>query len=209
MKNVFFKPWIGKDYESGGIFGKKILVLGEAHLCGGCDDCGKVDNAEECADFTSKDCVKLLLDGHTASWTGTFRKFERSLVNHETTLDESQRIWNSVAFYNYVQKAMDSSRKAPEWVDFRNSEDAFFEVLDKLMPDLIIVWGVTRMYDLMPGGDRWREGDELVIDNYKVHNGYYRLSDEKEARVLWVYHPSAGYSWDWWHNVIQKELKTN
>ena len=209
MKNVFFKPWIGKDYESGGIFGKKILVLGEAHLCGGCDDCGKVDNAEECADFTSKDCVKLLLDGHTASWTGTFRKFERSLVNHETSLDESQRIWNSVAFYNYVQKAMDSSRKAPEWVDFRNSEDAFFEVLDKLMPDLIIVWGVTRMYDLMPGGDRWREGDELVIDNYKVHNGYYRLSGEKEARVLWVYHPSAGYSWDWWHNVIQKELKTN
>lgn len=209
MKNVFFKPWIGKDYESGGIFGKKILVLGEAHLCGGCDDCGKVDNAEECADFTSKDCVKLLLDGHTASWTGTFRKFERSLVNHETTLEESQRIWNSVAFYNYVQKAMDSSRKAPEWVDFRNSEDAFFEVLDKLMPDLIIVWGVTRMYDLMPGGDRWREGDELVIDNYKVHNGNYRLSDEKEARVLWVYHPSAGYSWDWWHNVIQKELKTN
>ena len=209
MKNVFFKPWIGKDYENGGIFGKKILVLGEAHLCGGCDDCGKVDNAEECADFTSKDCVKLLLDGHTASWTGTFRKFERSLVNHETTLEESQRIWNSVAFYNYVQKAMDNSRKAPEWVDFRNSEDAFFEVLDKLMPDLIIVWGVTRMYDLMPGGDRWREGDELVIDNYKVHNGYYRLSDEKEARVLWVYHPSAGYSWDWWYNVIQKELKTN
>ena len=206
MKNVFFKPWIGKDFESCGIFGKKILVLGEAHLCGGCEDCGKVDNAEECADFTSKDCVKLLLDGHSASWTGAFRKFERSLTGHETTLDESRKIWDSVAFYNYVQKAMDSSRKAPEWIDFRNSEDAFFEVIDELRPDLIIVWGATRMYDLLPGGERWREGDELVIDNYKVNNGYYRLSDGKETRVLWVYHPSAGYSWDWWHKVIKTEL---
>ena len=29
MENVFFKPWIGKDYDSGGIFNKKILVLGD------------------------------------------------------------------------------------------------------------------------------------------------------------------------------------
>ena len=40
MEHVFFKPWVGKDYESGGIFGKKILVLGESHTCGGCDQCG-------------------------------------------------------------------------------------------------------------------------------------------------------------------------
>lgn len=206
MKNVFFKPWVGKDYESGGIFGKKILVLGEAHLCGGCSNCGKVDTAEECADFTSSNCIELLLEGHTDSWTPTFRKFERSLVNHETTLEESRKIWNSIAFYNYVQKAMDGSRKTPEWIDFRNSENAFFEVIDELRPDLIIVWGVTRMYDLLPDGDRWREGKELVVDNYKIKNGYYRRADKNETRVLWVYHPSTGYSWNWWHKVITKEL---
>ena len=92
MKNVFFKPWVGKNYESGGIFGRRILVLGEAHICGGC------------------------------------------------------------------------------------------------------------------GGERWRPGNELVIDNYAVKNGYYRLADGKEARVLWVYHPSAGYSWDWWNKVISTGL---
>ena len=32
MNKVFFKPWVGKDYDTGGMFGKKILVLGEAHL---------------------------------------------------------------------------------------------------------------------------------------------------------------------------------
>ena len=206
MKNVFFKPWVGKDYESGGIFGRRILVLGEAHICGGCADCGRVADGNECADFTSTNCMELLLEGHTDTWTATFRKFERSLAGHDTTPDESREIWNSVAFYNYVQKSMDESRKSPEWVDFRDSEDAFFEVIDCLRPDLIIVWGVTRMYDCMPGGERWRPGNELVIDNYAVKNGYYRLADDKDARVLWVYHPSAGYSWDWWNKVISTEL---
>lgn len=77
MKKVFFKPWVGKDYDSGGMFGKKILVLGEAHRCQGCNDCGQVENAEECADFTSKNCIEVFLSGKTGSWTGTFRKFER------------------------------------------------------------------------------------------------------------------------------------
>mgnify|MGYP006985822454 CR=1 FL=1 len=206
MKNAFFKPWIGKEYGSGGIFGKKILVLGEAHLCGGCDDCGKVENAEECADFTSSNCIELLLAGHTDSWTPTFRKFERSLVGHKTTLEEERTIWNSIAFYNYIQRSMDASRKSPDWIDFRNSEDAFFEVIDELCPDLIIVWGVTRMYDLLPGGERWREGEKLVVDNYEVKNGYYRSACDKETRVLWVYHPSAAYSWDWWYKIINNEI---
>ena len=33
MDKVNFRPWIGADYETGGIFGKKILVLGESHYC--------------------------------------------------------------------------------------------------------------------------------------------------------------------------------
>lgn len=205
MKNVFFKPWIGKDYENGGIFGKKVLVLGEAHLCGGCEDCGKVENAEECADFTSSNCIELLLNGHTDNWTPTFRKFERSLAGHETTLDESRKIWNSVAFYNYIQRSMDSSRKSPEWVDFRNSKEAFFEVIESLRPDLIIVWGVTRMWSNMPS-DGWTEGEKMTIDSYDVKNGWYTLQDGHRIHAIWVYHPSSGYSWDWWNNVIKEVL---
>ena len=187
MKKVFFKPWVGKDYGSGGIFGKKILVLGEAHLCNECENCGHAENAEECADFTSSDCIEVLLSGKTGSWTGTFRKFERSLVNHETDLDESRRIWHSLAFYNYVQKAMSAARKTPEWVDFRDSEDAFFEVIDELQPDHIIVWGVTRMYDLLPGGERWREGEPLEIDGYSIKTATTALPTAKK-------HECCGYT---------------
>ncbi len=205
MEKVFFKPWIGSNYETGGIFKKKILVLGEAHICGGCGECGKSENAEECGDFTTSSCMDVILAGERAPWTATFRKFEKSLAGHDTSLDESRAIWNSVAFYNYVQKSLDASRKSPEWVDFSNSKDAFFEVLDKLHPDLIIVWGVTRMWSNMPS-DGWEEGDEMLVGGCPVKNGWYTLTDGHRVRAIWVYHPSSGYSWDWWHEVIKEVL---
>lgn len=37
MKNVKFKPWVGKDYHDGNEFGKKILVIGESHYCEDCE----------------------------------------------------------------------------------------------------------------------------------------------------------------------------
>lgn len=39
MSEVFFQPFVGKDYQRGGIFGKRIMVLGESHYCDeGCTD---------------------------------------------------------------------------------------------------------------------------------------------------------------------------
>lgn len=203
MAKVIFKPWIGKNYESGGIFGKRILVLGESHHCGGSTE-SEAKDAEEHPDFTI-DVVTQLLSGAKTRWTPTFRKFERSLVGHETDLEASVAIWNSVAFYNYLQKAMTDPRKVLEWPDDDNDEAAFFEVIDRLQPDLIIVWGVGRMYDNMPSKG-WEKGEEMLVDGYSVKNGYYTLDNGKRVRTIWVNHPSTGYSWERWNKVIKEVL---
>ena len=32
MELKYFKPWVGKNYKTGGIFnGKKVMILGESH----------------------------------------------------------------------------------------------------------------------------------------------------------------------------------
>ena len=31
--NIFFQPFVGKNYANGGIFGKQIMILGESHYC--------------------------------------------------------------------------------------------------------------------------------------------------------------------------------
>lgn len=205
MKKVFFSPWIGENYKSGGIFGKKILVLGESHYCDGCDKCaGNAANAEdlECSDFT-KNVVQKIINGESSRWTGTFRKFERSLVGEETTVEKSKEIWESLAFYNYLQVAVTKAREAGDWYDYEKSEDAFFEVLDELQPDVIIVWGVTRMYDDMPEKG-WEKGEDMIVDGRVIKNGWYTTNNGKRIRTIWVNHPSSAYSWDWWNKVIAK-----
>lgn len=51
--DVFFQPWVGSQYSSGGIFGNRIMVLGDGHYCGeDCKECG-VSHQHECNRFTT------------------------------------------------------------------------------------------------------------------------------------------------------------
>ena len=92
MSNIFFQPFVGKDYASGGLFGKRIVILGESHYCDeGCVDCGNCSRHRECMNFT-QNVVQTYLDkddGHE-NWMNTFLKFERSLVGRETDREESK-----------------------------------------------------------------------------------------------------------------------
>lgn len=138
--NVFFQPFVGRDYTTGGIFGKRIMVLGESHYCDeGCADCGNIANHRECMAFTNGVVSDYLNeDKPRERWMSTFLKFERSLVGHETEWPERQRIWQSVLFYNYLQVAMGGPRKAGSDAEYRQSEQAFFSVLDQYRPQYII-----------------------------------------------------------------------
>lgn len=208
MEHVFFKPWIGKDYSTGGIFHKRILVLGESHYCGGCDKCG-LKYGTECEDLNTPGVVKFYLDGNKDKWTATFRKFERSLVNKETTLEESNEIWNSLAFFNFLQVSMNDAREGGTAEDYEEGRIAFLEVIEELQPDLIIVWGTTRLWNNLPGEDKgWIAGETLVVDDWSVPNGYYRLKNGKRYRIIAIWHPSTsrGYSWDRWYKVISSQL---
>ena len=51
--NSFFQPFVDKDYANGGIFGKRIMILGESHYCDeSCTDCGDCQLHRECMGFT-------------------------------------------------------------------------------------------------------------------------------------------------------------
>lgn len=113
---VFFRPFVGASYAGGGLFGKRIMVLGESHYCDeGCTDCGNCLRHRECMEFTSGVVEQYLDRGvERQRWMQTLLKFERSLVGCETDQAQSQRIWQSVVFYNYLQVAMAArARLAP------------------------------------------------------------------------------------------------
>lgn len=207
MENVFFLPFVGRDYLSGGIFGRRVMVLGESHYCGEkCADCGVAGKAGDCAAFTSG-VIERYLDpkAEREPWMNTYLKFERSLVGHETDQAERERIWRSLLFFNYLQVAMDETRKAGTHEQYQQAQKAFYETLDQYRPESVIVWG-KRLWNYLPGDERWRAEEDLVVDGEHVATGSYALDNGQRARVTAVYHPSAGYSWDWWHKVITRFL---
>ena len=120
--HIHFLPWVGKKYNEG-IGGKKILVLGESHYCA---------KPEDDTPFVTRKVIENLLDPATEheSYKNTYTKFERALAGKVLDWQEKVDLWNSVIFYNFVQRPMSGPRISPEPGDFKDSYAAFFEVLE-------------------------------------------------------------------------------
>lgn len=198
MNNVVFNPWIGINYGTAGVFNKKILVLGESQY--------GVKEEDQNPSATI-DRVSFVVSGGKDRWTGTYRRFERSLVGHYTSDEESKEIWNSIVFYNYVQKSLTDTnvdpRKDATEEEMKQWVNAFFEVLEKYQPDLIIGWG-KRLCSMMPG----ELGDDITVEGQRIHANtrVYELINHKQITAMWVSHPSRFYSWSRWYEVIRQVL---
>ena len=151
------------------------------------------------------------------NWMRTFLKFERSLVGELTDQAMRLKIWNSVIFFNYLQVAMGGPRQAGTDEQYRQAYAAFFEVIDKYQPEYIIVWG-KRLWNNLPGdnwrhenasGVHWVDSNDIEVEGTWVPNGFYVMPGTKFVKVLVVNHPSVGYSWDYWHRVIQRFLENS
>lgn len=208
MRNcIFFRPFVGSSYASGGMFGKRIMVLGESHYCDeSCADCGDSLHHCDCMEFTNNAIRQYLDDSvERQRWMQTFLKFERSLVGQETNQALRQRIWQSVVFYNYLQVAMGGPREAGTTAQYRQAGETLFSVMEKYQPEYLIAWG-NRLWDELPGV-HWTDANDIVIDGYRVATGTYTLAGGRKVKAMAVNHPSVGYSWDYWHRVITQFLK--
>lgn len=197
MYRLTFLPFVGKQYIKGGIFGKRIMVLGDSHY-------GSEPDA-----MITNNVLGWYLDYSLkrVGWMNTFLKFERAMVGHTTNHNETLSIWNSLLFYNYLQVLLDGPREAGTKQQYKDSEAAFFEVLEKYQPDAIIVWG-KRLWENIPW-TRWTEYPTLKYsDGSMIDNGCYTLSNGHKVKVMCSYHPSVGYDWNYWAMIIAEFLKT-
>ena len=109
----------------------------------------------------------------------------QTITNRHHTLwdiEEESIFWNSVALYNYIQTIQEGTKDKSLPKDFRDSEKAFEEVLQKLKPKHILIFSPS-VFDYI----RWKmKGDALVL----------RLP-----------HPSRGIKMSVWSPVISEHLK--
>ncbi len=200
MTSIHFLPWVGSAYAKGikiaGISRPiKVMVLGESHYCA---------DVRDAVPQITNDIIRYFLqpDREAEGWMNTYTKFERALAGKVLSQREREQMWNSLLFYNYVQTPMSGARVAPTKQEFRDSDGAFFEVLERYRPDCIIVWGV-RLYNSLP--DCGGALPDLTLPNGDSTGRWgYRLKDGSVVPVLSIYHPSAGFDTDYWHRMMHQ-----
>lgn len=188
MDKVCFIPWIGDTCIEKGYLGKRILILGESHYCEECDLCGNI----KCN--ITINVTRRFLDnkkgiGKFEHWMRTFTRFTNVFLGEKVDNEKLINFWNSIMFYNYVQLATSGPRISPSPEAFSSSEEAFFEILRKYQPDLIVVWG-ERLWGKLPKSVNFKEDD--ILDN-KFGKLYYYKVLNKEIPAFKIYHPSSSY----------------
>ena len=205
--NVYFEPWIGKEYYNQDV---KILVIGDSHYCGGCDKCGirgcTIPEMGECKNFT-RNTIKNYLSFRAgiiekSNWmTKTYLPFDKIYFGHEdVTLEESLKLWNKIAFHQFVQTAISEEASNTNYTndDYSLSSPMAKEVINILKPDFIIVWG-NRAYNSLDN-ENWTQGS----DNF---NGSYLLPSGKSAKCIRIYHPSRA-NVETWHSILNNFINT-
>lgn len=198
MNSIHFLPWVGKEYTKG-INGKRVMALGESHYC--------ANPETEAIPSLTQEIIADLTDVNSPHehYKNTYTKFERALEGDIVVKEDKLALWNSIMFYNYVQQPISGARVAPNSAQFKSSESAFFTVLKQYQPDIILVWG-QRLFSNMPTENAnphevyFADGTSSKALSYTLENGHI-------VRVLQITHPSAGFDWCYWHEIISQFIK--
>ena len=137
-------------------------------------------------------------------YKNTYSKFINAVSGQKQYFDGKKIWWNKLAFYNYIQTPMSGPRRSPKKVEYQQSEEAFWEILEKIRPSHILVWGY-RLYESLP---QTGIGLPSIVmhDGTEVEQWQYNLRDCTNVKVLRMKHPSSSYSTNYWHNAISKFL---
>ena len=133
MQKIRFEPWVGKQYEEAELYGLRILLLGESHY-----------NAKDQDSTFTQRVVKKCGQGDKRRrfFTITARFILNQGQGGKLSAAQRTAFWEQVAFYNYVQELVgERPRQRPTPDMWKRSEDAYYQVLQDLEPDLVIVLG--------------------------------------------------------------------
>lgn len=197
MSAVFFKPWIGDNYGSSSMFGKKILVLGESHY--------QWDVNIHLKPELTRDCIieQITTNYKKQFWTNIAVAFLSKNPNQK----EKKDFWHSVSFYNYIQANVGfGPRVRPSAEMWRQSEPGFIEVMSDLTPDVLIVLGYA-LWNNLPA--LHGEDGPLIMGAEQPNTWLYPLVSGGTCLAYGVRHPSAGFSGRYWHHHIKQAISVS
>lgn len=199
IKKLKWFPWIGKNYSKNG-----LLILGESHYEDG-------DEWQEGNKLTSRIITEKRYDNTIGKWT-LHNNVEKSVLNSsEVSLNERRKFWDSVTYFNLVQRLLDSRERTdrPTDDDFDEGWEVFLNVIEVLEPRFVLVLGKASYgrlgYYLNNCQKDWIKEENISNTNEKIFN---LKKNDRKMKMVFINHPSGsfGFNYKKWAALIDEEF---
>tara|TARA_R110001606_G_C15355651_1_gene647994 strand:+ start:1228 stop:1926 length:699 start_codon:yes stop_codon:yes gene_type:complete len=207
IQNLKWYPFIGKEYENG-VSGKKVLLVGESHY--------HENNEQSIAKHNKPEFTKIVVNELAIQrmyWsTKMFSNLHRTLIGNDTF--DSEKLWNSLSFYNFVQRAMITNKGRPTETDLFSGWEVFFKMAEILKPDICIFIGTGSSNYLKEYVNKNRTDINITEFKWlkKISRTYPRKAklelNKRDIELHFIQHTSQYFSWSKWHEHLKKELPT-
>ena len=213
-KSLLRLPWVGKEYASVHA-GKRLLIVGESHYNHLSSSKARI-NKDETRWMIHSNAIFFNTDGE-----GKRHKFlrttEQVLFCKKLIISDNQKkLWNSVAFYNFVQKKMETKHHRPDKEDFNEGWLTFLKVVEVLEPDVVIFCGTSACGHLSKNSALFKSSNaftwETIKSPRKKVNGTdikdrYSLSNRNKITMITSFkHPSMACSYWKWGKILKEQF---
>ncbi|MBY0435834.1 MAG: uracil-DNA glycosylase family protein, partial [Cyclobacteriaceae bacterium] len=191
--NLKWLPWTGLNYEK-----TQILILGESQYEDG-------DKWQENNLNATRFLIATRFLGHRAK---ILTNVERVLFRNDSPSEEqAQNLWESVIYFNLVQRLMKSIKERPSDADFDMGWAVFFDLVKLLRPKHCLVLGRAsrgRLGAFLSSRKTgWIGNASDFLDKRKTIN---LTNEDHFIKLTFINHPSGsrGFKHEFWADLIRK-----
>lgn len=184
---IRFLPWIGSQYYNG-FNGVRTLILGESHYQKNGKDYSRNLNIELITGQADK----------TGPYTGRYPFWTKIVKLVSPDNIDPHRFWHSVAYYNYIQEfVVQIARMRPSDKMWKDAKEPFYEILQALRPDFILVLG-NNLWNFLPS-------DNCADIENKPNSLYCIYSIDGHPTIATkIRHPSSfGFKYADWYPIVE------
>lgn len=189
-------PWVGSNYENK----PKLLLIGESHYYR--------DNQKILYEIDKNSTRNAIEESAIEEYwkVNTYMNLNRLLSGNNT--GNSKQVWLKVSYHNICQRILAKDER-PSYLDYIEGWKTLFKVMNILKPDVCISIGVEAFNQL-----------EYSINTSSVKLGYLRKDEkisgtyarealitlDKEVIMIGIKHTGKYFSWQLWHDYINKKF---
>ena len=210
IPNLSWLPWIGSNYFKSN---NRLLIIGESQYAQGDteqaykEDLGRVKEI----DFTRNAVLQTQIQNHYKH--PALDNLLKSLLGNGSI--DKEKLWNEIAFYNFVQRVVDYSSfdgkktEQPTIEDFDQGWKVFVELVKILKPTDCIFIGVSAAtpFERMMDQLNIKRTNRIAHDKIGNTNPISATIeiDGHSTKISFIRHSSAYFSPEEWNPFLEKQ----